>query len=606
MHRQPEAGSEAAGGQAAQGGQPQTGPAPRSQAQAGPDTGSAANAAKAADGFHKPKRHRRPLKAVLNRKTVERLVVSMQRGANDAAVVEIRSGHLAKGPIVNAVGQLLYRVGTQTEYLLLNLGRALRWLSAGLRHFLASLLGALGGPMLRFAAGMVRDITAPWRRLASGLRNVHAAARAESQRGGRGSRAGLAYFARGVRAYRHLITAALGWLLPVGAACLFAFTAHTMLANGFSLQVEYQGHVLGFVASESVWENAAGIVRGRIIATGEEEQWDPQPQFTIRPVNIAARSSATQLADDIIATSGEQIQNATGLYAGSNNEVLLGVTTDGPALQEYLNGLLEPYLQPDNPNHQVEFAQQLHLEPGVYFTSSVTDLDTVLANLNANPFYMQVQTTDLEEYDEAIPIEELVQESDEYYEGTRRVIQRGQEGLQHVTALVTRLDGVEIGRSVQSAAVLTEMVPQITVVGTRERYNNFAANSGQVGTGTWSFPVPDYTSYSTYGGHRGYDFQAPYGSPIYACEAGTVIQATYHSSWGNYVLIDHHNGLYSLYGHCSQLFVSAGQEVARGQLIGAVGMTGTATGNHLHLEVWTDPSGARWCLANPLDFVTPP
>ena len=72
------------------------------------------------------------------------------------------------------------------------------------------------------------------------------------------------------------------------------------------------------------------------------------------------------------------------------------------------------------------------------------------------------------------------------------------------------------------------------------------------------------------------------------------------------VLIDHQNGLYSLYAHCSALYVAAGQGVSRGQQIAAVGRTGNASGNHLHLEVWTDPSGARWCLANPLSYVTPP
>ena len=73
-----------------------------------------------------------------------------------------------------------------------------------------------------------------------------------------------------------------------------------------------------------------------------------------------------------------------------------------------------------------------------------------------------------------------------------------------------------------------------------------------------------------------------------------MVNAGWHYSWGNYVLIDHQNGLYSLYAHCSALYVAAGQGVSRGQQIAAVGRTGNASGNHLHLEVWTDPSGARW------------
>lgn len=85
--------------------------------------------------------------------------------------------------------------------------------------------------------------------------------------------------------------------------------------------------------------------------------------------------------------------------------------------------------------------------------------------------------------------------------------------------------------------------------------------------------------------HYGIDIPAYRGTDIYASKAGKVLIAKYHSSYGNYVLIDHGDGYNTLYAHASKLFVKAGEYVEQGQVIAAVGTTGTSTGNHLHFEV---------------------
>ena len=86
--------------------------------------------------------------------------------------------------------------------------------------------------------------------------------------------------------------------------------------------------------------------------------------------------------------------------------------------------------------------------------------------------------------------------------------------------------------------------------------------------------------------HSGLDIAAPYGTPIKAAASGTV---TYSGNagdgFGNYVIISHGNGVQTVYAHCSQLLVSAGQSVSQGEVIAKVGSTGNSTGNHLHLEV---------------------
>lgn len=85
--------------------------------------------------------------------------------------------------------------------------------------------------------------------------------------------------------------------------------------------------------------------------------------------------------------------------------------------------------------------------------------------------------------------------------------------------------------------------------------------------------------------HTGLDFAAAKGKPIIAAASGKVITAEYHYSYGNYVIISHGGGLYTLYAHASALLVTAGQTVRQAQQIAKVGTTGSSTGNHLHFEV---------------------
>ena len=88
------------------------------------------------------------------------------------------------------------------------------------------------------------------------------------------------------------------------------------------------------------------------------------------------------------------------------------------------------------------------------------------------------------------------------------------------------------------------------------------------------------------GPHNGLDIGAGYGTPIVAAQAGEVISAQYHWSWGNNVLIWHNETFSTRYAHMSSIAVSAGQYVEQGQIIGYVGSTGESSGNHLHFEVY--------------------
>lgn len=115
--------------------------------------------------------------------------------------------------------------------------------------------------------------------------------------------------------------------------------------------------------------------------------------------------------------------------------------------------------------------------------------------------------------------------------------------------------------------------------------------------GMFTWPCPSYTRISDNYGmrmhptlgvqkmHNGIDLAAPAGSAILAAYKGTVVAAAYEGSMGNYVMISHGGGLYTVYMHCSALYVSKGQDVSAGTKIAAVGSTGRSTGNHLHFGV---------------------
>ncbi|WP_379548477.1 M23 family metallopeptidase [Qipengyuania sp. DSG2-2] len=88
--------------------------------------------------------------------------------------------------------------------------------------------------------------------------------------------------------------------------------------------------------------------------------------------------------------------------------------------------------------------------------------------------------------------------------------------------------------------------------------------------------------------HKGIDLAAPTGTPVYATADGTVERANWFSSYGKFIKIDHGASMETRFAHLSKIFVSAGDRVKKGQLIGHVGSTGRSTGPHLHYEVRID------------------
>ncbi|MBQ3100499.1 MAG: peptidoglycan DD-metalloendopeptidase family protein [Clostridia bacterium] len=130
--------------------------------------------------------------------------------------------------------------------------------------------------------------------------------------------------------------------------------------------------------------------------------------------------------------------------------------------------------------------------------------------------------------------------------------------------------------------------------------------------GDFIWPVPkNITRISSYFGwrilwgrsdyHLGIDIPAAAGTDIYASNGGTVVTATWHYSYGYYVLIDHGGGFATLYAHNSRLLVKAGDVVEQGDVIAKMGTTGSSSGNHLHFEVRKNGK-----VQNPLNYVKRP
>jgi murein DD-endopeptidase MepM/ murein hydrolase activator NlpD len=88
--------------------------------------------------------------------------------------------------------------------------------------------------------------------------------------------------------------------------------------------------------------------------------------------------------------------------------------------------------------------------------------------------------------------------------------------------------------------------------------------------------------------HRGLDYSVPKGSPIYATADGLVVFSGWRGSFGKTVIIDHGNGVMTVYAHASKLLAKVGDSISRGAVVAKVGSTGRSTGPHLHYEIWVN------------------
>lgn len=171
----------------------------------------------------------------------------------------------------------------------------------------------------------------------------------------------------------------------------------------------------------------------------------------------------------------------------------------------------------------------------------------------------------------------------EVREGITNVIQTESYGEKNVKYKETYINGELVGGEVVSELITTPAQGEIVSIGTKVIPN--------IGTGNFRYPVDNVRitcRWACYYGHQGLDVQNAYNryGSVRASDRGVVVTNSYNSINGYYVVIDHNNGYRTYYGHLnSPSPVSIGQTVSQGEVIGTIGMTGLATGPHVHFEI---------------------
>ncbi|OZM56589.1 hypothetical protein CIB95_10205 [Lottiidibacillus patelloidae] len=246
-------------------------------------------------------------------------------------------------------------------------------------------------------------------------------------------------------------------------------------------------------------------------------------------------------------------------------------------------------------NYNLTVGEVLELNPGLK-TNSIIQIGQELIVTDYEP-YVKVTVTEAVTRDEDINFTTKYENDSTMFKNTEKVKQYGQLGKKRIDYVITTENGVVVEKEIVNEVIIKEPVTKIVLQGTKVIPSR--------GTGDFIWP--------TYGGvitsyqgmrwgkyHKGIDIAGVSNRNIKAIDNGTVSVAAYgwNNGRGNYIVINHNNGFKSHYFHFSQLYVTPGQVVMKGQAIGKMGTTGRSTGVHLHIELYKYGS-----LLNPLDYL---
>lgn len=439
------------------------------------------------------------------------------------------------------------------------------------------------------------------------------------------------------------------YVAPVVSFIILVGLIHENTNLQFALEVEYNDKMIGYIAKESDFDESEKIMQSRIVYEEYQPPLDTVPKYTLKVIDEEELSTVNEIADELIAASGNEITEASGLYVDG---VFYGAVEDAAPIRALLDSMLDQY-RTGSENERVDFVQDVELSKGLYLLSSLVEpeemeavltsevegevtytvvegdaptlisqkMDIPYSQLKAlNPGieesllvgqevlisnqvnFLTVKRTVTEVYEEDIPFgtEEVVDAN--YAKGYQAVRSSGVLGKRLVTADVVYVNGLEEDRTEVDSVVLKEPVDQVVTVGTAEPIQVLSSSSGgsaASSSGGFIWPVDGghvTCGINGYWGHTGMDIGANRGTVIRAAASGTVVKAVrQYYAYGIHVKISHGNGIYTLYAHMSQLAVSYGDYVQQGQIIGYVGMTGNASGNHCHFEIiingrFMDPS----------------
>ncbi len=436
-----------------------------------------------------------------------------------------------------------------------------------------------------------------------------------------------------------ILRTSFNYIMPVLSVVFLIAIVQYGTGLEYAISVVCNGEELGIIASEDEFEQAEAEVRQRISTVGEEEaDVDFTPIYTLKIVSEEDQYiTSHSLADKLIAGSQESLTEAYGIYVDGE---FIGAVTDKAPIEKAMDRALADYAtQLSDLVDEVYYNKSIEYREGLYLTESVAKTSDMLQKMLAeeetvsryvivsgdtpqlvadkfemtleelealNPhmdrnFYeggmLKVATVSRYipiAYTKNLTIMSYIDYASVEVEtsalnlGARKMLSKGVLGEKTSEVVITYVDGIENGREVISSAITKEPVPEQIGIGT---YSPKPASTATIFTGNGKFGWPMNGGYISDGyisdrNHKGIDIAAPYGTEIYASEAGTVVAAGWNSGgYGYYVIIDHGDGYRTLYGHCSVVIAYEGQQVEKGQLIAKVGSTGNSTGNHLHYEV---------------------
>ncbi|MCI5911718.1 MAG: peptidoglycan DD-metalloendopeptidase family protein [Oscillospiraceae bacterium] len=407
----------------------------------------------------------------------------------------------------------------------------------------------------------------------------------------------------------------------------------------YAVTIECNSTKIGCVDNEKVYREGLQIAKDRISYGDDSHNLKVTPSYSVSIIsNKSEKLTAQELADGIISASGNEVEQAAGIYI---NDEFAGAVIDEKNISNALAEKLSDYKTLGTDAENIQYKDNITYVDGLYLKSSVLsdeemktrlfsskkqkklyvaeDGDTL--SLIAAKFDMEENEIEklnpgmnmydrinsgtcvyVEETESFLPVQYTRTIDQTTYidyttsqistptlaVGETAILVKGSRGEQNSKIKVTYVDGVEVYRQVESSVISKQPVNEQIGIGT------FTAQPSDVnlvltGTGQFMWPVNGgYLSDGFMQGrvHKGIDIAANEGTEIYASDQGTVVASGWNSGgYGYMVMIDHGNGYYTLYGHCSSLTVHTGDTVLKGSLIARVGSTGDSTGNHLHFEV---------------------
>lgn len=231
-------------------------------------------------------------------------------------------------------------------------------------------------------------------------------------------------------------------------------------------------------------------------------------------------------------------------------------------------------------------------DEGVIHTMEQAKLDVALAQQALYDAKDDCELKRREQEDKQAELNRLIEESTARIRELEDEVSARQASAEELQARINELEAqirLEEAADARIAAQIEEL----------ERLE-LLKNAGVTATGTYLWPSADsYYVTSLFGSrlhpilgywrmHNGIDIGASYGTNIYASDGGVVVTSSTDASYGEYVMIAHGSGRYTLYAHMSRRLVSVDDVVSQGDVIGLVGSTGYSTGPHIHFEIRED------------------